>query len=127
MRRAIVEFVTNIQQNPNQTSRHMFIWGHTRTSLGYFIPIDFTDTMLRGLLRWGQGRFLRTCWGVLWSGSKSEGYGDRNHPHPILSTHSEYSLSDFPVWETWPPHSVWRLPCIMRVCFRGIGLIRTPN
>jgi hypothetical protein len=25
MRRAIVEFVTNIQQNPNQTSRHMFI------------------------------------------------------------------------------------------------------
>jgi len=25
MRRAIVEFVTNIQQNPNKTSRHMFI------------------------------------------------------------------------------------------------------
>ncbi len=25
MRRAIVEFVTNIQQNPNNTSRHMFI------------------------------------------------------------------------------------------------------
>ena len=25
MRRAIVEFVTNIQQNPNQTSRHMFL------------------------------------------------------------------------------------------------------
>jgi hypothetical protein len=24
MRRAIVEFVTNIQQNPNNTSRHMF-------------------------------------------------------------------------------------------------------
>ena len=29
MRRAIVEFVTNIQQNPDQTSRHMFLWGHT--------------------------------------------------------------------------------------------------
>jgi len=25
MRRAIVEFVTHIQQNPNQTSRHMFL------------------------------------------------------------------------------------------------------
>jgi hypothetical protein len=25
MRCAIVEFVTNIQQNPNKTSRHMFI------------------------------------------------------------------------------------------------------
>jgi len=25
MRRAIVEFVTNIQQNPNKTSRHMFL------------------------------------------------------------------------------------------------------
>ena len=25
MRRAIVEFVESIQQNPNQTSRHMFI------------------------------------------------------------------------------------------------------
>ena len=25
MRRAIVEFVTNIQQNPNNTSRHMFL------------------------------------------------------------------------------------------------------
>jgi hypothetical protein len=25
MRRAIVEFVTNIQQNPDQTSRYMFI------------------------------------------------------------------------------------------------------
>ena len=25
MRRAIVEFVTSIQQNPDQTSRHMFI------------------------------------------------------------------------------------------------------
>ena len=25
MRRAIVEFVTNIQQNPNNTSRHLFL------------------------------------------------------------------------------------------------------
>jgi len=25
MRRAIVEFVTNLNQNPDQTSRHMFI------------------------------------------------------------------------------------------------------
>jgi hypothetical protein len=25
MRRAIVEFITNIQQNPNQTSRHMYL------------------------------------------------------------------------------------------------------
>ena len=25
MRRAIVEFVNNIQRNPNQTSRHMFL------------------------------------------------------------------------------------------------------
>jgi hypothetical protein len=25
MRRAIVEFITNIQQNTNQTSRHMFL------------------------------------------------------------------------------------------------------
>ena len=25
MRRAIMEFVTNIQQNPNKTSRHMFL------------------------------------------------------------------------------------------------------
>ena len=25
MRRAIVQFVENIQQNPNQTSRHMFL------------------------------------------------------------------------------------------------------
>jgi len=59
MRRAIVEFVTNIQQNPNKTSRHMFVWGHTRTSLGYDTDIDLSDTMLRGLLRWvreGQGK-----------------------------------------------------------------------
>ena len=37
MRRAIVEFVTNIQQNPDQTSRHMF---HLRSHLGY--PSDIT-------------------------------------------------------------------------------------
>ena len=34
--------------------------------------------------------------GVPSSGSKSAEYEVRNHPHPILSTHTEYSLSEFP-------------------------------
>ena len=35
MRRAIVQFVENIKQNPQQNSLYMFLWGYSRTSLGY--------------------------------------------------------------------------------------------
>ena len=41
-------------------------------------------------------RVWERCLGVVSSGSKSAGYGDNNHPHPILTTHPECSLSDFP-------------------------------
>ena len=50
IRRAIVQFVENIKQNPQQNSRYMFMWGHTRTSLGHNTYTDPSDTMLRGLL-----------------------------------------------------------------------------
>ena len=49
MRRAIVEFVKSIQQNPDQTSRYMFIYGNTRTSLGYYISKDPVFTQIQGL------------------------------------------------------------------------------
>jgi len=47
------------------------------------------------------GAQIGGCQGVLSSGSKSAVHGVWNHPHPILSTHSEYSLSEFP-YETVP-------------------------
>ena len=83
MRRAIVEFVTNIQQNPNQTSRHMFLWGHTRTSLGYDTDIDLSVTVLRGLLRWGRkgsGKGVR----VFQRGGLSLWFTDLKTPDIIL-------------------------------------------
>ena len=52
------------------------------------------------------GTQIDGCQGVLSSGSKSAVHGVWNHPHPILSTHSEYSLSEFPyetVPRTYPP------------------------
>ena len=53
MRRAIVQFVENIKQNPQQNSRYMFMWGYSRTSLGYNTYTDLWDIMLRGLLSCG--------------------------------------------------------------------------
>jgi hypothetical protein len=42
--------------------------------------------------------------GVVSSESKSAGYEVRNHPHPILSTHSECSLSEIFLEKTeWSP------------------------
>ena len=40
MRRAIVQFVETMQQNPTQKSRYMFLLGHSRTSLGNYIQKD---------------------------------------------------------------------------------------
>ena len=63
----------------------MFVWGHTRTSLGYDIDKDLSVTMLRGLLRWGQERSGKGAWvfhrvGISLRGMRS------------ASTHSPFSL-----------------------------------
>ena len=47
MRRAIVQFMENIQQNPNQNSRYMFLRGHSRISLGYDLLKDPTKLAYR--------------------------------------------------------------------------------
>ena len=102
MRRAIVEFVTNIQQNPDKTFRHMFIWSHTRTSLGYDTRQDLSDTMLGGLfcgLRTIPIKGWKTYLGVLSSGSKFAGYGVTNHPEPIFLYPPQTYCVRLSVWE----------------------------
>ena len=104
MRRAIVEFVTNLNQNPNQTSRHMFLWGHTRTSLGYDIDKDLSVTMLRGLLcggRKGSEEHAGVFCGV---GLSLRGNGSGSPTPHFLYPFRIFSAT-LPVWETWPPPS----------------------
>ena len=128
MRRAIVELVTNIQRNPDQTSRHMFVWGHTRTSLGYDTRQDLSDTTLRGLLRWGQEGSEEGIW-VFYrlrsngSGSPLEGlrYGDTVVTYP-----SQTYSATLSAWKTWLSPSAWRLPCFLEV--RGwVGVLISIN
>jgi len=83
MRRAIVEFVTNIQQNPNQTSRHMFIWSDTRTSLGHDTRQDLSVTMLRGLLRWGREGSGKGAWVIHRGGLSLRGMETETTPIPF--------------------------------------------
>ncbi len=47
MRRAIVQFVETMQQNSQQNSRYMFLWGNTRISLGHYIQKDPDSSWVR--------------------------------------------------------------------------------
>ena len=65
------------------------------------LPIPTTDPYrplshhAEGSFALGQGRVRERCLGVLSRGFKSAGSGVWNHPHPNLSSHSEYFLSEF--------------------------------
>jgi hypothetical protein len=73
----------------------MFLAGRTRTSVGY-------DTGTRPLSHHAEGSLALVgegsdegAWASRRVGLSLRGMG-LDHPVPILSTHSEYSLSDFP-------------------------------
>ena len=133
MRKSIVKFVANIQQNPEETSRYMFVWYvRNHTSLIVWDGSTYTAHIQRTYHRdgscfrpesgsfyvWSE-RFRKRCLGIPSSGSKSavqrdfhltDGSFIRGYPMevPDIPWYVSFILNHISIrnpYDNWPSHS----------------------